>query len=66
MPKSRKVVKKEGRIFKSNVATKFLIGTRKGGVSANLMSNEALQKVLDNKDQAKYHSSARAVLDNRL
>ena len=65
MPKSVRKVKKDGYWTRVVVPTKFRIGTRKGGKSANLMSDEALIQVLANKDQAKYWNSARAVLGNR-
>jgi len=62
MPKHRKVVKRDGQIFKFNTPNKFRIGTRKNGVSAHMMSSAALQEVIANKDKAKYHKNARTVL----
>lgn len=65
MPKSRKVVKHDGRIFRMKVSTKFLIGNRKTGVSANLMSNSALEAVMVDKNKTKFHNKARQVLATR-
>ena len=62
MPKSRKVTKKDGIVHKQNVATKFLIGNRKTGMSANLMSNSALEAVIADKNRKKFHNKARQVL----
>lgn len=66
MPKSvRKVKNRDGYWERIKVATKHRIGTRKNGKSANLMSCEELDKVLLDKNLAKYHNKARAVLANR-
>lgn len=65
MPKSVRKVKKDGVWKTIVVPTKFRIGTRKNGTSANLMSNDALMQVLANKDQGKYWKCAKAVLANR-
>lgn len=65
MPKSVKKVKVGQEWHRVTVPTKFRIGTRKGGKSANLMSDDELVKVLANKDQAKHWNKARAVLANR-
>ena len=65
MPKSIRKTKKDGYWTKVVVPTKFRIGNRKTGTSANLMSNEDLEKVLANNDQARYWSNAKAVLMSR-
>ena len=65
MPKSNKVVKHDGRQFKQRVATKFKIGNRKTGTSANLMSTADLEKVLEDKNKKKFHNKVRAVLAKR-
>lgn len=65
MPKSVKKVKVGQEWQRVTVATKHRIGTRKGGKSANLMSSQELYDVIDNKNMAKHHNKARAVLVNR-
>lgn len=65
MPKSVKKVKVGQEWHRMTVPTKFRIGTHKGGKSANLMSNEELEKVLADKNQAKHWNKAQAVLINR-
>lgn len=65
MPKSRKVTKKDGIIHKQNVATKLLIGNRKTGRSANLMSKAELEAVISDKNRKKFHNKARQVLAKR-
>ena len=65
MPKSVKKVKVGQEWKREVVATKFRIGTRKGGKSANLMSNDELQGILADTSKAKHWNKARAVLANR-
>jgi len=65
MPKARKVVKNGNAIHKFNVRRKLRIGTRKTGVSAFSMATQALKDVLDNVNQKRYHSNARAALATR-
>ena len=62
MPKSRKSDKRDGRVFKSNVPTKFKIGNRKTGKSAMLMSVKELEAVLEDSNKKKFHNKARAAL----
>jgi len=66
MPKSVRKVKKDNRWIRVIVPTKFRIGTRKGGTSAQLMSKDQLQEVLLDPSKSKYHSKARTVLANRV
>ena len=66
MPKSVRKVKKDGYWTKVIVPTKFRIGTRKAGTSANLMSTEKLEQVLTDNSLSKYHDNARVVLANRV
>ena len=49
MPKNRKVVKVDGASKTINVPTKNMIGTRKAGTAATLMSVDALMKVASEK-----------------
>ena len=65
MPKSNKVIKKDGRHFTQKVATKFKIGNRKTGTAANLMSTAQLEAVLEDSNRKKYHNKARQVLATR-
>jgi len=65
MPKSTKVVKKDGAIHRYKVPMKMRIGTRKGGKSAIAMSNEELLSVLTSSDKRKWHKHARTVLASR-
>ena len=63
MPKSIRKIKKDGYWTKVVVPTKFRIGTRKGGKSANLMSDAALIAVIAT--NSKDSNKARTVLANR-
>ena len=65
MPKSTKVTKLDGILHRQRVPMKLRIGTRKGGKSANAMSNEDLRAVLESKDKRKWHNNARVVLEAR-
>jgi len=65
MPKNNKTIKHDGRLFKQKVQATLRIGTRKNGVSAHTMSNQALLAVLTSKSQSKAHSNARKVLTLR-
>ena len=66
MPQNRRAIKAaNGVITHVKPASKLKIGTRSSGVSANLMSTDALKEVINNKDKARYHSKARTVLLNR-
>ena len=65
MPKNRKIIKTPKGITRINEPRKLLIGTRKSGKSAQIMSNDELKAVLNNKNQAKYHNKAATVLQNR-
>ena len=65
MPKNRTIEKRDGLIYKHNVASKLRIGDRKSGTAAHLMSDEALQAVLNSKDKKKDHANARTVLRAR-
>ncbi len=65
MPKSNRIVKIENRLIKIITPTKFKIGNRKTGKSANLMSNSALKSVLEDATRSKWHNNARAVLTLR-
>ena len=65
MPKSNKIVKRDGRQYKEKASTKFKIGNRKTGTSANLMSVAALEAVLKDSNRKKFHGKARQVLAMR-
>ena len=65
MPKNRKVVKHDGVSTIQNVASKLMIGTRKSGTSASLMSTERLLKVLEDNNLKRYWNNARTVLMKR-
>lgn len=62
MPKSTKIVKKDGVIHRQKVPMKMRIGTRKSGQSAMAMSNDELKSVLESNDKTKWHPKARTVL----
>lgn len=66
MPKTVKFVKDGTRRLRVVVATKFRIGTRSNGTSANLMSNTELNAVIADASKSKWHNSAKAVLANRV
>ena len=65
MPKLR--VRKKGapRSSARNVKRKFIVGTRKGGVSAIKMTTEDLQKALVDPNKRRYITSIQAVLNMR-
>jgi len=65
MPKNRKVVKHDGISTIQNVASKLMIGTRKSGSSASLMSNNRLNEVLGDKNLKSDWDNARTVLNSR-
>jgi len=65
MPKSTKVTKKDGVIYRQKVPTRLRIGTRKSGKSAISMSNDDLRSVLESANQRKWHQNARTVLAAR-
>lgn len=66
MPKNRTKKKNEnGAIIVTRPNPKFRIGSRKGGKSALLMSNDELIAVLDDSNKKRYHAKARTVLANR-
>jgi len=65
MPKNRKKVKVDNRIVTIKIPAKNRIGTRKGGISANLMSNESLMDVITDPNKSKWYHIARTVLLNR-
>ena len=65
MPKNRKVVKHDGVSTVQNVPSKLMIGTRKSGTSASLMSNERLNNVLKDKNLKSDWDNALTVLKQR-
>ena len=65
MPKNNKVVKRDGRVFKERVPSKFRIGNRKSTKSANGMSTQALKDELNNPNHKKARNKIIAVLRNR-
>jgi len=65
MPKNRKSIKANGIISTINVASKLMIGSRKSGTSAMLMSNKRLLEVLDDESSKRYWDNARTVLNSR-
>ena len=62
MPKNRKVSKVDGKTTVINTPSKLMIGTRKAGTSAFLMSNKKLLEVLTDSNKKRYIDNARAVL----
>jgi hypothetical protein len=65
MPKLRIRAKGARRSSARNVQRKFLVGTRKGGVSALQMSTEALKTALIDPNKKRYISNIRAALKMR-
>jgi len=65
MPKNRKIVKHDGVSTAQNVPSKLMIGTRKNGTSATLMSNDRLNEVLGDKNLKSDWDNARTVLNSR-
>jgi hypothetical protein len=65
MPKNRKIVKRDGRIFKMKTPSKFRIGNRKSNLSGLQMSNDDLLEVLTNVGKKKDHHKAKTILASR-
>ena len=65
MPKNRKIMKKDGKVFKLKTPSKFRIGNRKSPVSAIRLSNAELEAVLADSSKKRHHNKARAVLAMR-
>jgi len=65
MPKNRKRTKVDNRIVVTKIPAKHRIGTRKSGISANLMSNDALMDVITDPNKSKWYHIAQNILANR-
>ncbi len=62
MPKNRKIIKKNGIIYKFKVPATLRIGTRKNGISAHRMSTDALKEVMETANKKRWRNNARSVL----
>ena len=65
MPKNRKVIKNGNAIKKLNDPRKLLVGSRKTGVAATLMTTEALKAARVNNDLSKSRNIIESVLRRR-
>ena len=65
MPKGRKLIKVDNRVIKLHNRRSQRIGTRKNGVAANTLTNDALREILNDTSKCRHHSKAIVVLKNR-